>query len=224
MNKTKIINSKVYPLICRTIRLFSLRVKLSTRGGNHLKISSKALIRTSRVKVYGYGNRITVDDGCRFRNCVVEIYSSNNSVSIGRNVMIYEGSYISVKGDNCQLKIDDGTTIGSARFFMEEGNTSIEVGKDCMFGRAVCLNTTDFHSIVDAVTRQRINPPENIRIGDHVWLGYGVTVSKGGEVGSNSVVGEQSLVTKAFTQNHVVIAGIPAKILKENIDWSRDKL
>ena len=95
--------------------------------------------------MYGYGNRITVDDGCRFRNCVVEIYGSNNSVSIGRNVMIYEGSYISVKGDNCQLKIDDGATIGSARFFMEEGNTSIEVGKDCMFGRAVCLNTTDFH-------------------------------------------------------------------------------
>lgn len=120
MNKTKIINSKVYPLICRTIRLFSLRVKLST-GGNRLKISSKALIRTSRVKVSGYGNRITVDDGCRFRNCVVEIYGSNNPVSIGRNVMIYEGSYISVKGDNCRLKIDDGTTIGSAKFLWRRG-------------------------------------------------------------------------------------------------------
>lgn len=74
--------------------------------------------------------------------------------------MIYEGSYISVKGDNCRLKIDDGTTIGSAKFFMEEGNTSIEVGKDCVLGRAVCLQTTDFHSIVDATTRQRINPPQ----------------------------------------------------------------
>lgn len=102
---------------------------------------------------------------------------------------------------------------------MEEGNTSIEVGMDCMFGRAVCLQTTDFHSIVDATTRKRINPPANIKIEDYVWLGYGVTISKGGEVSNSSVVGEQYVVTKAFFKSHIVIAGIPTRILKENIDW-----
>ena len=172
----------------------------------------------------GHNNHIAVNAKCRFRNCLIEIYGDNNYVEIGEKVMIYEKAYISIKGNNCRICVGDETTIGSAKFFMEESNTSIVIGRDCMLGRDICMQTTDFHSILDNVTHRRINPPQNVRIGDHVWLGFGVTIGKGGEVGSHSVVGEKSLVTKSFTQEHVCIAGMPAKVLKENIDWSREKL
>ena len=223
MDKIRVLNSVIYPLICKVVNMFSLRV--STKGKrNCLKINAYALMRKSKVVVRGCNNNIVINAKCRCRNCFIEIWGDNNCVEIGEGVMVYEKAYISIKGDNCRMRIGDKTTIGSAKFFMEESNTSIVVGEDCMLGRDVCMQTTDFHSILDMTTHQRINPPQNVSIGNHVWIGFGVTIGKGGEVGSNSVVGEKSLVTKAFTQKHVCIAGTPAKVLRENIDWSRDKL
>lgn len=224
MNKIALLNSAIYPFFCKIVKIVSLRVRFSKQKGNSLTIGNDSLLRKSKISIKGGNNIIIVNNKCRFRNCLIDVSGNNNYIEIGEGVLIYENAYISIKGDNCSIHIGNRTTIGSAKFFVEEGSTSIEVGKDCMFGRKVCLQTTDFHSIIDTSTKQRINPPKSIRIGDHVWLGYGVTISKGGELSNNSVVGEQSVVTKAFPQSHILIAGIPARILKENIDWSRDKL
>ena len=92
--------------------------------------------------------------------------------------MVYEKCYISIKGDNCHCVISNKTTIGSASFFLKESNTEIHVGKDCMLGRDVCLQTTYFHSVVDVTTGKRINYLESVTVGNHVWLGYGVTLGK----------------------------------------------
>lgn len=116
------------------------------------------------------------------------------------------------------------TTIGSASLFLEENETDITIGEDCMLGRNICLQTTDFHSILDASTGERINYPESVEVGNHVWLGYGVTMGKGSSVADNSVVGEHSLVTKKHLQPNICLVGVPAKIIKENITWSRERL
>ena len=39
------------------------------------------------------------------------------------------------------------------------------------------------------------------------------------KISRNSVVAYGSLVTKKFEQENVLLAGIPAKIVKENIYW-----
>ena len=128
------------------------------------------------------------------------------------------------KGDDCHCIIGRMTTIGSASLFLEESGTDIIIGDDCMFGRDVCLQTTDFHSVIDMTTGQRINYPGNVKVGNHVWLGYGVTMGKGSSIASNSVVGEHALVTKQFTQSNICLVGIPAKMIKENINWLRERI
>lgn len=222
MNKQVIINSGIYPLICAASRIMSLKTKELIGGG--VSIASNALFRKSRLFVKGKASKIIVGRKCRFRNTVVEIYGDNSTVEIGDSVMVYEKCYISIKGDNCHCIIGNKTTIGSASLFMEESNTNIEIGEDCMLGRKVCLQTTDFHSIVDKTSGRRINPASSVTVGNHVWLGYGVTMAKGSSVADDSVVGELSLVTKRYNQQSICLAGIPAKILKENINWSREKL
>ena len=61
--------------------------------------------------------------------------------------------------------------------------------------------------------------PKSIRIGNHVWIAAYATILKGVCVGDGSVIGTHALVTKDVP-NRVVAAGVPAKVLQENIEWS----
>lgn len=222
MNKQTVLASPLYPIICKANNLFRLKTKI--KNGGRYKIAKDALFRKSRIVISGNGSEVKIGNKCRFRNLTIEVYGKNNTIEIMDSVLVYEKCYISIKGDNCYCVIGNKTTIGSASFFLEESNTEIHVGSDCMLGRSVCLQTTDFHSIVDDTSGERINYPENVSVGNHVWLGYGVTLGKGAAVNDNSVVGEHSLVTKKFTQSNICLVGIPAKIIKENINWNREKL
>ena len=65
---------------------------------------------------------------------------------------------------------------------------------------------------------ERINYPDNIIIDDHVWVGQRATILKGVSIGSNSMIGTMSLVTKSFGCNSM-IAGVPAKMIKNGINW-----
>lgn len=222
MNKQTFLQSPVYPIICSIVNCIGLKIKKLNGGGCF--VSKNSLFRKSKITVKGKGSLVKIGNCCRFRNTVIEVFGNNSTVEIEDSVMVYEKCYISIKGDNCHCVICGKTTIGSAKFFLEESNTEIHVGADCMLGRDVCLQTTDFHSVVDATTGERINYPESVTVSNHVWLGYGVTLGKGVVVSDNSVVGEHAFVNKKFTHPNLCLAGIPAKIIKESINWSREKL
>ncbi|OXY81524.1 hypothetical protein B6S08_11145 [Oceanimonas doudoroffii] len=64
-----------------------------------------------------------------------------------------------------------------------------------------------------------INPASAVRIGDHVWIGARAMILKGSEIADDCVVGAQSLVTGRFSENKVLIAGSPAKVVKKDILW-----
>ena len=68
---------------------------------------------------------------------------------------------------------------------------------------------------------QRLNPPQDIEIGDHVWLGTRVLVLKGARIGSGTVVGAGSIVAGTLPSD-VLAVGSPAKVVRENVVWTRD--
>jgi acetyltransferase-like isoleucine patch superfamily enzyme len=53
-----------------------------------------------------------------------------------------------------------------------------------------------------------------IIIGDNCWLGAGSVILPNIKLGNHVVVGANAVVTKSFLQNDIVIAGIPAQIVK----------
>lgn len=56
-----------------------------------------------------------------------------------------------------------------------------------------------------------------IVIGENVMIGNNARICKGVTIGDNCIVGANAVVTKSVPAN-CIVAGNPAKIVKENID------
>jgi len=72
------------------------------------------------------------------------------------------------------------------------------------------------HDIDSTLRLEKNNYMDNIVIGKNVWLGGGVIVLSGVNIGDNSVVGAGSIVTKNIAANSFY-AGNPAKKIKSLI-------
>lgn len=59
----------------------------------------------------------------------------------------------------------------------------------------------------------------NIVIGENCYVGSAVRFAPGSSIGHNTLVGLGSIITKKFTSVNVIIAGQPAKVIRENYNW-----
>jgi acetyltransferase-like isoleucine patch superfamily enzyme len=213
-------NRTFYKLIYR-FRVFVNKFGRNIHGKNNI-VNDQSIISEIKYDIIGDNNSILFKTGSRIFNLKVFIRGNNHKVVIGENCIIKSG-FIWIEDDNCTLTIGNDTTIEDAHFGITESNSVIEVGEDCMFSSGIRLLTGDSHSIIDMQSMKRINYANNIKIGPHVWLGTNVVILKGVEIEKDSIVGSGSIVTKKYGPN-LIIAGAPAKAIKDNITWDRERI
>ncbi|GHT33570.1 hypothetical protein AGMMS49574_19510 [Bacteroidia bacterium] len=118
-------------------------------------------------------------------------------------------------GNNCGIS-------GSTIYSMEE----ITIGNNVIIGGNCKIVDNDFHPL-DCYKRnpQSINDigKKKIIIGDGCFIGANSIVLKGTELGYNCVVGAGSVVCGKFPDN-VIIAGNPAKVIKQNSQKDKTEL
>lgn len=118
-----------------------------------------------------------------------------------------------------KVVIGKGTTSNGIRIICDD--SEFICGEDCMFSDNVLIQGSDQHGIVDLISGEIVNSQyKSIKLGDHVWLGRGVTIMPEVSIGSGCVIGTQSVVTRDILKNSIA-AGVPAKIIKNNMSWSR---
>ncbi|MFN5345655.1 MAG: acyltransferase [Bacteroidota bacterium] len=88
-------------------------------------------------------------------------------------------------------------------------NTTIAVGSGTIWAYNICLQTANH---VPGNLKEYTTG--SIKIGKNCWLGNGVIITAGVELGDNVVVGANAVVTKSFPSN-VIIAGVPAQVIKQ---------
>lgn len=91
----------------------------------------------------------------------------------------------------------------------------VTIGNGVRIGRNVSIRDWNGpHVIIN--DHYRNHAP--VHIGDHVWLCTGCTIMPGVTVGEGAVVAANSTVTKDVPP-HSLVAGSPAKVIKENVEW-----
>ncbi len=168
------------------------------------------------------------------KNCRIFLAEDSNVSKlkikiVGNGCKLYFGERTILKGAVCisghqrSLVIGKNTTFQSVSIFIKEGR-DVFIGEDCMFSSRIEIRTSDSHSIYDMDTGKRINRSGNVFINDHVWLGKDVIVSKGVVINKNCVVGAKSFVNKSLLGSNCLYAGVPAKKIRSNINWTRELL
>lgn len=157
---------------------------------------SPSTCSSCHINIYGSNNKVIIEEGVGLKNLTIYMAGDNNLVHIKRRTMVAGKTELAV---------------------MEE--TKIIVGEDSLFSANITFRAGDSHSVLDSETGERINPSKDIIVGNHVWVGNTVIVTKGTTIGSNSVVATGSVLTgKEFPEN-CAIGGNPAKVIKLGINW-----
>jgi len=223
-NKVKVLMSKYPRIFSMFLKLYNLtlgRNKKRVASKNYLKIGTAFMFKTN-ITVKGKGNNVIIKDFSRLKNCKITIHGNNNNIIIDEKTNL-NFTELYIEDDGSEIVIGKGTTICGVTYFSAIEGTKIHVGEDCLFSNDIHFRTGDSHSITD-LNGKRINPSENIEVGNHVWIGSKVTCLKGSRIKENCIVGTGSLVTKSFSESNVILAGSPAKVVKNDVNWLGDRI
>lgn len=223
---------KKHPLLEKYLRLAisngttkeTMPVKMIKGKKNVLHIDSSVILNKCTFDIDGNNNEIVISASSILNNVTFFIRGDNHRVTIGQRVKFSLGGEIWMEDQGCEVLIGNHSTFESSHIAVTEPNAKIHIGEDCMFANDIDLRTGDSHSIIDATTNERINYAQNVRIGNHVWIASHVSILKGVHISDNSVVATRAVVTKSFMEPNILIGGMPAKKLKENINWVKQRI
>lgn len=166
----------------------------------------------------GKNNIISIGDNVTIIDCHISINGSNNSVIINDNCRIYK-LRLNIHGDKSKFEMKYNSGIREAKVIIQE-NRKVFIGENSMLSYGIHIRTSDSHAVYLQENSERINIAKDVIIGDNVWIAENASLLKGTIIGNNSIVGYGSICTKEYPE-HCIIAGVPAKVIKNDINWSR---
>jgi acetyltransferase-like isoleucine patch superfamily enzyme len=222
MVKNHPVIEKSYRVMVSDQKFSDTRITKHVKGrGNVYEIDRSALLFNCTFDIIGSNNTIEICKSVYLKSVRFIVRGDNNIIRLGQHVRFNGGGSFWVEGNGCRAVIGENTTFEDVHIAVTEPDSSVLIGDDCMFAYDIDLRTGDSHTIIDLATNERINYAQDIVIGNHVWIASHVSVLKGVKISDNSIVATRAVVTKAFPEKNILIGGVPAKKMKENINWDR---
>ena len=199
------------------------RVRLGSHGdGNRLQIGRLSVVSGLRVDVRGEDNLIVVGERTRLHGVTVTIRGDGNRIEIGDEVRFSGRSDLWVEDEGSLLRIGDRCTLEPGCVLAALEGQPLVLGRDCMLAGEVEIRTGDSHAIFDLATPDEpFNGGRPVTLGDHVWVGKRSFILKGTEIADGVIVGAASVVTRSITDPHSVVAGNPARPVRQGVGWAR---
>ncbi len=142
-------------------------------------------------------------------------------------LVMRENARLNVNGsfrifESCVIFINDGATLELGHNSFINSNARIhcfkriKIGSNTVISEGLTMRDSDGHSI-NSESFIKTSP---IEIGDNVWIGANVTILKGVVIGNGSVIAAGAVVNKDIPENSLA-GGVPAKVIKSSITWTR---
>ena len=189
--------------------------------GQENLIDCRGIMNGCIIEILGNSNVIEIKKGVILTDLKIIIKGNNAKILICENVRIKAGE-LWLEDNFTELIINRDVTIEEAHIAVTEDNSKIILDEDCMLAKGIEIRCSDSHSILDE-NGIRVNPAKNIFIGKHVWIGSKAMILKGVIIGQGSIVAAGSIVTKEIPEQ-TLVSGIPAKIIKQKINWTRERI
>ncbi|RYD56664.1 MAG: hypothetical protein EOP56_11480 [Sphingobacteriales bacterium] len=183
-------------------------------GGKRLRIgSSFSADSVPRIIVDEHAELVIGNNVELRRNVEIRVHG-RAKVIIGDNVRIDRGVRI-LAANNAVIEIGTGTRIGL--YTVLNGGDSITIGKKVLVSGFVYLQTS-MHGFAERGVSVQDQGYDHapVELKEDVWLGTHVVIMPGCVLERGVVVGSNAVVTKSVSEYNVV-AGIPAKSLKERV-------
>lgn len=197
-----------YNFLCKNVNrkvahsriLFYKGALVSLDSNSEIELNAPLILGRKRVRGNKVSTRIQLARNCK--------------LTVNGHFRCNEGTYIWVTHSG-HLILDGG--------FINEGGTitcasEIRIGKGANIAREAVIRDYDGHYIED-VNYRTAKP---VWIGDNVWIGYRAMILKGVTIGNGSIVAANAVVTKDVPP-HCIVAGNPAKVIRNNINWRQDQ-
>lgn len=182
------------------LKMKSVGVKFLVYGKAQIECDKSSRITVKRL--FSFGKNM-------FMSPSALIMKENSSLEADRFV-IGSGSNVFI-GNGAKLKLGSGYIDRKVVIYCYQ---DISIGQDVMIAEDVMIRDSNNHTI--AYEGYVKDAP--IVICDKVWIGARATILCGVTIGEGSVIASGSVVTKDVPA-HCLVGGVPAKILKTNIEW-----
>ena len=140
------------------------------------------------------------------------------SLFVGENATFEADKFSFYSG--CKVNVNKNAKLVLKTGYMNADSTidcfeNIEIGNNCCISKNVTIRDSNSHYI----NREGYRCTAPIKICDNVWIGLGATILSGVTIGEGSVVAAGAVVNKDVPAKSLV-AGVPAKIIRSNIEWT----
>jgi acetyltransferase-like isoleucine patch superfamily enzyme len=142
----------------------------------------------------------------------VSIHGSGR-ILIGEDVLLYPDVHLETQGD-ARIELGDGVVISRGTHIVAVAGVSI--GKGSMIGEYASIRDANHTRDPDRPIRDSGYSAKPVEIGQEVWLGRGVTVLGGVQIGDKATAGANAVVTRDVAQG-VTVVGIPAMPIASRI-------
>ena len=184
------------------------------------KLSDINVIDGLVYELYDESSNLIIHLPCSFKKTKI-IVGKKCTVELGAGIVVKKSLTIYTKNHH-RVSIGNNFNVRSAEIVCRsEPKTFVEIGNDVLASSELVIRASDAHTVYDCGTKMPINCPKSgVKIGNHVWIGQRVTLLKDVIIPNNCVISLGAIVTSRKFEDNSIIAGVPAKTIKSNINWS----
>lgn len=155
------------------------------------------------------GDNVIIDD-----ECLLDAKGdSNQGINLGDYVSI--GRLSSLVCKNGDINIGSHVNIGTMVKIVVAKSGEIRIGSNIDIGSSCHFSGGSYdHSQMDKLPSTQRQPTKGIYVDDFAWIGAGVIILDGVQIGSKSILGAGSVVTQDIPPQSIAY-GVPAEVRKE---------